>query len=195
MGSVKGGADDMARDFWDAVEPMVLQVRKELMARQEKFEAEIRARLEAKLVQQQQLGTIHNFVAGLAYFGNTLVCHCGGLWQALNNTGEEPGKGNDWRLIANGVRDISGFVDENDPRLLTFCHLMSGGETVNLEVRLPLPLHKGRFEAGTEYQQADEVAWIGSTWRAIRATRTEPPSADWLLVAMKGERGRRGSEK
>jgi hypothetical protein len=192
MGSVTRSADDMAREFFDAVEPMFLQLRKELNDRQDKFEAEIRAKLAERSAQAAQIGTVHNFVEGLAYWGNTLVAHRGGLWQAINNTGEEPGTGNDWRLLANGVSDISGYVDEDDPRLLTIGHQMSSGATVNLEVRLPLPLHKGRYEPGTEYQQGDEVAWSGSTWRAATATKTEPPSADWRLVAKAGERGRRG---
>ncbi len=191
MGSVSG-ADDRAREFWDAVEPMILQVRKEMHDRQDKFEAEIRAKLAERAAQMAQIGTIHNWVDGLAYWGNTLVTHRGGLWQAINNTGQEPGLGGDWRLIADGLNDISGYMAEEDPRLLTLVHEMSGGSIVNLELRLPLPLHKGRYEPGTEYQQGDEVAWSGSTWRAAGTTKTEPPSPDWRLVAKAGERGRRG---
>jgi hypothetical protein len=189
-----GVAESAARDFWDAVEPMILEVRNEMRARQDKFEREVRASLAEKATQAAQLGMIHNFADGLVYWGNTLVTHRGGLWQALNNTAEEPGVGADWRLIANGLADISGFQDENDPRLLTLAYQMSSGSTVNLEARFPLPLHLGKFETGKTYEPGDEVAWTGSTWRAVRPTSGEPPSADWLLVAKAGERGRRGAE-
>jgi len=196
MGSMTT-ANDVARDFFDAVEPMLLEMRKEIRQemreRLDKFEAEIRGKLAEKATQVAQIGMIHNFVQGLVYWGNTLVTHRGGLWQALNNTDQEPGEGTDWRLIANGLADISGFVDENDPRLLTLAHRLAGGSTINLEVRLPLPLHRGTFEAGTAYEAGDEVAWNRSTWRAVRSTTSEPPSADWQLVAKAGERGKRGA--
>jgi hypothetical protein len=194
MGSIDPRAADMARQFFDAVEPMMLQLRQEFRERQEKFEREVRAQLAERIAQAAQFGIVHSFVAGLAYFANTLVTHRCGLWQALNNTGEEPGEGADWRLIAGGIADISGFIDECDPRLLTLAHQMSSGATVNLELRLPLPLHRGKFVAGEIYQPGDEVTWTGSTWRAAKETSAEPPCPDWLLVAQRGERGRRGGE-
>jgi len=176
-------ATEVAKLVLDAVEPMFLRIREE----QRDFEQ----RIDRKLRESHdpvRINHAHSFVKGIAYLAGAIVTHRGGCWQALDNTGDEPGDSGMWRLLANGLWDISGFVDEADPRLLTITNSMASGERINLEVRLPLPIHRGRWEATTIYQQGDEVALGGSSWRAVRNdVGSKPPGPDWLLVAQKAK--------
>lgn len=189
-------AQDLARYVFDAVEPMVLRVRREQQERQEKFEEALQAKFEAgmrvlirEMIQEvlampARMGQVSSFVVGIVYLAGSIVTHRGGTWQALDNTSSEPGDSGLWRLLANGLTDIGGFMSEDDPRLLTLQHHLASGDTINLEVRLPCPIHRGLWRAdAVPYQQGDEVAWNGSSWRAVRETTACPPGPDWLLVA------------
>jgi len=199
MGGVNPVAAGLARQFLDAVEPFLLQLRHEQAERLAAFQESLGAYVEAivdrrlcerMIAQAVPLQACGLYTAGIHYRPGALATHRGGLWQARDDTQAEPGTGLDWRLIANGIADLSGSVDENDPRLMTFSMHLASGDQINLEHRLPLPLHRGRYEAGTEYQQGDEVALNGSSWRARETTMTSPPGSAWLLVAKTGERRR-----
>lgn len=85
------------------------------------------------------------------------------------------------------IADIS--VDMVGDRTLHLCFRLTDGRTIDKEVALPIPLHHGRWEQGRSYGLGDEVANNGCSWRAKRVTMTEPPSADWVLVAKQGAKG------
>ena len=131
------------------------------------------------------------WVEGIAYRTGEIVTHRGGLWQAIEDTNQAP-PASSWRLAAAGILSITAFIDEDNPRLLTFAFEGSDGCRTNLEYLVPYPLHRGTWLRDIDYAESDEVAWAGSTWRAIRATKTSPPGDDWRLVAKSGERGRKG---
>lgn len=86
-----------------------------------------------------------------------------------------------------GIDDIS--VEMVGDRTLHLCFVLTDGRKIDKEVSLPIPLHHGRWEKDRSYGLGDEVANNGCTWRAKRATTTEPPSADWVLVAKQGAKG------
>ena len=194
---------DLARQMADIFEPMLHQVRREVLEMQEKFRASlgdlissmVRAEIAetlARLGPAKQMSPAHTWVKGMTYMAGVLVAHRGGLWQAIDNTDKEPGEVVEWRILAEGIADISGFLDPDDPRLMTVVVKQSSGFVTNLETRLPLPLHKGTWQAEAEYLQGDEVSWEGSTWRARVTTKAQPPGPAWALVAKHGERGRAG---
>ena len=192
-------ASDLAKQVLDAIEPMCLRLRTEMQDNRRRFDLElaafekrlpdiVRTIVEDMLAAPAQLPLAHSFKAGIIYLAGSLVTHSSGLWQALDNTGEEPGQSGVCRLLANGVNDLSGFIDEADPRLLTIRQRFASGDTINLEIRLPFAIHRGKWSAATSYQQGDEVTFNGSTWRAVREASTCPPGPDWLLVAQSAKR-------
>jgi hypothetical protein len=190
-------ATGLAKEVLDAIEPMLLRIRREQAERRAKFEKALPG-LIRKIVEEAltealavpaRLPLAHSFKAGIIYLAGSLVTHSAGLWQALDNTGDEPGTTGVWRLLANGINDLSGIMTEEDPRLLTIRQRFASGDTINLEIRLPLAIHRGKWDATTPYQQGDEVTHNGSTWRAVRdATGACPPGPDWLLVAQSAKR-------
>jgi hypothetical protein len=196
MGSVSPQAAALAREVFDAVEPMLLRLRQEQQEFHRSLERLVNAIVDARVA--TKLAEIARpyqppttFAVDRIYPAGRLATYRGGLWQALDDTGQEPGTGADWRLLANGIADISGFLDEDDPRLMTFAVNMSSGDTVNLAASLPIPVHRGPWQAEATYQPADEVFHNGSSWRARRETKSAPPGDDWLLVASRGERGKK----
>src|SRR5262249_42729992 len=131
-----------------------------------------------------------------------LVTHRGGCWQAIDDTAEAP-PGEAWRLVACGIHDVHITRDAENLRRITFSFELSDGSAQNFVDTLPWPIHRGTYQAGRPYEQGDEVAWKGSTWRAKRDTTKEPAARvagtypayygtedDWQLVAKTGERGK-----
>ncbi len=212
-------AAETAAVIADCIEPALLQIRREGRASIDQQFAAMRDLLRAEIARavaeavarlpvprdgkdgrdgrdgtngkNGRFGPVRAFVQGGAYEAGSFVTHRGGLWQALEDTGQPP-PDLAWRLLASGLHSVSGSVDAEDGRLFTLSLEFSNGDVTHLEHRIAFPIHRGTWERGRQYEEADEVAWLGSSWRAIRATSTEPPGADWRLVAKQGERGRRG---
>jgi len=66
-------------------------------------------------------------------------------------------------------------------------------------IHLPIPVHRGKWDAGRVYKVAEEVMWAGSTWRAIEETKAEPgtpaaASRAWVMVSRRGDVGKTGQK-
>jgi hypothetical protein len=66
-------------------------------------------------------------------------------------------------------------------------------------IHLPIPVHRGKWDAGRVYKVAEEVMWAGSTWRAIEETKAEPgtpaaASRAWIMVSRRGDVGKTGQK-
>lgn len=82
--------------------------------------------------------------------------------------------------IAKWSEDIEASIEDRTLMLAFGGHVK--------ELRIPIPIHRGKYETGKAYEQADEVALHGCTWRAKADKPSGEPgaSADWLLVAKAG---------
>ena len=62
---------------------------------------------------------------------------------------------------------------------------------------LPIPIWRGVYEEGKQYQQHDEVTWGGSVFQAIEDTSAKPGLSDkasraWVLKVKRGAEGPKG---
>jgi hypothetical protein len=129
---------------------------------------------------------------GVAYQEGTIGTWRGGLWQAWRDTKDVPVEDGGWRLLANGVADVS-LIENNAGDSVSFVMELADQTLVTKHIDLALVKHRGTYDPECEYKLNEEVAWNGSTWRALRSTRgVEPPGEDWRLVAQRGKSGPRG---
>lgn len=129
---------------------------------------------------------------GVEYQEGTIGTYRGGVWQAWRDTKGLPIEDGGWKLLANGVAEIS-LATEVTGESAAFLIELSDKTVICKEIELALVKHQGTWEADREYKLNNEVAWNGSTWRALRSTRgVEPPGEDWRLVAQRGKSGPRG---
>lgn len=121
--------------------------------------------------------------------------HCaGGLWQARNDTASRPpGRIGEWLLLCDGIRSVHAYQEGADPRAFGVVVTLASGNIVDLPVRLPLPFHRGAYEATGYYSQGDEVEFQGATWRAQHNAPGAPEGGDgWRLVSARGAQGDQG---
>jgi hypothetical protein len=129
---------------------------------------------------------------GLEYQEGTIGTYRGGLWQAWRDTKGLPIEDGGWRLLANGVAEAE-IVMSATGKTATIMLAMADNTLITHELELALVEHQGTWDAEREYTLNNEVAWNGSTWRALRSTKgVEPPGEDWRLVAQRGKSGPRG---
>lgn len=79
-------------------------------------------------------------------------------------------------------------VDERTIKLM-----FARGEAMHsYELKFPVPLDRGVFREGEEYETGDGVTWGGSWWIAQRATTEKPdgPDSGWRLATKKGRDGK-----
>ena len=156
------------------------------------------------------------------YLADDAVFHDGSAYVANTDTSEEPGTGSDWDMLARKGEDgadgdngadgstiLNGTVDpttegeDGDFYYRTDTNEIFGPKVAGVwpaGVSLVGPQGEkglqwqGAWSAG-EYQIDDVVEHNGSSWIAIAVTTGEPSdSADWELVAEKGEQGDKGDK-
>lgn len=98
------------------------------------------------------------------HYAGSVVSHAGATWQALRDTGREPG-GGDWACIA-----AAGA---------------KGDPGVSMTAR-------GTYDPEADYAALDVVAHDGSSWVAKRSTPGSCPGEGWQLIASRGGRGKPG---
>lgn len=114
----------------------------------------------------------------------------GGLWQAWRDVKDPPVIDGGWTLLANGVHDINAYANEETFVLQVD---MADNTTASFSADIRTVQHMGAWDVDAEYRVNQEVAWNGSTWRALNTTQgEEPPGASWRLVAQRGKTGPRG---
>jgi hypothetical protein len=117
------------------------------------------------------------------------------LWQARNQTSARPpGRIGEWQLLADGIRAVHAYQEGADPRAFGVVVSLASGQQVDLAFRLPLPLHRGNYQAAAFYAAGDEVAWEGATWRARHDAPGAIDSDDWMLVSGRGLQGDTGPQ-
>lgn len=107
-----------------------------------------------------------------------------------NGTDGEPGR--DGKDGTDGVQLDDIDMELRGDRTLVFS-LMSGGQIVEKEVRLPWPLDRGTFRSGKTYEQGDCVTYAGNLWIATGDTSEAPgvgPAALWRMAVKRGKDGR-----
>jgi hypothetical protein len=62
------------------------------------------------------------------------------------------------------------------------------------EMKFPVPIYRGVFKVGEEYEAGDMCTWGGSCWVAGKATTAKPDSSDsgWTLAVKRGRDGKDG---
>lgn len=137
---------------------------------------------------------IGDYRVNVSYDVQDLVTHNGGVFQRFAKGEGGPGEERSgWVCLVDGVSNISWETSE-DGRYKKRIEYLSSGKVLETEFHDPLPIHKGKWEEGQEYEKGDEVAWSGSTWRSKGEGNGEEPGKGegWLLVAQRGARGPKG---
>jgi hypothetical protein len=94
-----------------------------------------------------------------------------------------------WEERAVGVTAVE--VSGSD-RKLAFKQTLGRGDERVSEVALPIPIMRGVWTEGVEYEPHDLVTKDGALWRCLRATSAEPPGEDWQLAVGRGKAGKPG---
>jgi hypothetical protein len=102
------------------------------------------------------------------YYAGALVTHRGCTWQAMKDTGREPGAGEDWLGIA--LRGADG---------------QDGADGLGFVIR-------GTFDAGKSYSKHDVVMLSSSSFVARCDNPGACPGPNWQLFASAGKKGDRG---
>jgi hypothetical protein len=129
---------------------------------------------------------------------------------STENIGQVAGKdGNDvdWAAVETKLRELVDAIpvprDGKDGYSLSnFDTVMSDdGRTMLLsfeddkqrfevELKFPVPIYRGVFKEGTEYEAGDMVTWGGSIWHCKEATLSKPDIGPWQLAVKKGRDGK-----
>lgn len=97
----------------------------------------------------------------------------------------EPGKPG---LDGVGFDDMAVEFDGERALKLVFTR---GDVVKEFTMTLPIPIDRGVFKEGTEYQRGDAVSWGGSLWVAQCPTAAMPGTGEgWRLAVKKGRDGR-----
>ncbi len=106
----------------------------------------------------------------------------------------DPGK--DGRDGENGFGFDDLSVDGGD-REVAFV-FRQGERVKSFPIKLPVPIHRGLWDATKSYERGDCVQWGGSMWHAVHEIRGMKPGdgpvekTGWMLVAKKGGDGKNG---
>lgn len=79
----------------------------------------------------------------------------------------------------------------DDPRAYVLRLTLADGQAIECSFQVPVPLHRGKWDAEHTYSFNDMVAWRGGSWIARRDTKGEEPGAGdaWYLATQKGKKG------
>jgi hypothetical protein len=142
------------------------------------------------------------------YIQDDAVYHSGSTWVANATTvaGEEPGVSAKWDLAARGVIWQGSWVEGttyagNDlverfgSAYVSIQDNNTGQDPVTETAYWALAARgfcwRGAYGAGTQYYAYDFVSYLGSSWRALKATLGNDPAEGefWTIVAQKGSDG------
>ena len=116
----------------------------------------------------------------------TFASHAGGLWRAHANTEGERG----WSCIVDGIASIS--FDSSTARHCAMLVTRSSGALETFDFAAPVPMYRGVFVAGNDYEPGDMVTWGGSLWHCNAPTRDKPDAGGgaWTLAVKRGNHGK-----
>ena len=119
------------------------------------------------------------------YPRNTYATHNGGLWKSYETTHGMRG----WECIVDGVADIA--VSQDSAREFSVTLSKSSGAQVVQKFAMPVPVYKGVFRDGDQYEAHDSVTWAGSQWHCNQATGEKPGEGkSWTLAVKRGRDGK-----
>lgn len=126
-----------------------------------------------------------------------------GIVEALKDNGELVLTLQDGRLIRTGIRDgKDGSPGKDGFSLSDFdANVSEDGRTILLsfeqesdrfevEMKFPVPIYRGVFKEGEEYEAGDMATWGGSLWHCDEKTTDKPDAGPWRLCVKKGRDGR-----
>lgn len=128
---------------------------------------------------------------GAGYKACSVVRHRGALWQAPQDTLREPGAGDDWALLADGISEVRADCDDNG----TFSFIVkmaSGAETVT-QYQLPHINFRGVYDENAEYAKYDCMVRDGHTFMALVDNPGEVGvnKGEWMTIGYRGKAGKR----
>lgn len=59
-----------------------------------------------------------------------------------------------------------------------------------VEMKFPVPIYRGVFKEGEEYEAGDMATWGGSLWHCKEPTTEKPDAGPWQLAVKKGRDGK-----
>lgn len=133
---------------------------------------------------------------GKVYEYGSWVVHAGGVWHAARATDDEPSPDSPcWDCLAPGITAVEPVLQDDGRTVKLHIQLSSGAEFVN-DIKLPIPVTRGVFKAGTEYSERDIVLHDGSWWEAQKSGELGKPGTtpDWKLQVKHGKDGRAGKD-
>jgi len=84
------------------------------------------------------------------------------------------------------------IMDYDGERTLVF-RFMRDEQVKEFKFTLPIPLDRGIYRDGTQYQRGDVVSFGSSFWIAQRDTASKPEiNSDWRLGVKRGRDGKDG---
>lgn len=128
---------------------------------------------------------------GAGYKACSVVRHRGALWQAPQDTLREPGAGDDWALLADGISEVRTDCDDNG----TFSFIVkmaSGAETVT-QYQLPHINFRGVYDENAEYAKYDCMVRDGHTFMALvdKPGEVGVNKGEWMTIGYRGKAGKR----
>jgi len=129
---------------------------------------------------------------GAGYQKFSVVRHRGALWQSPVETGEEPGRGDDWALLADGVSDVSTSVD--DSGVFTLAIKTASGQENAAQFQLPKVNFVGVYDKTATYKKWDAMIRDGHTFLALKDDPGEVgiDNGGWMTIGYRGKAGKRG---
>jgi hypothetical protein len=129
---------------------------------------------------------------GAGYQKFSVVRHRGALWQTPVETGEEPGRGDDWALLADGVRDVRTSV--SDDGVFTLAIDTASGQTSEAQFQLPKVNFVGVYDKAAKYKKWDAMIRDGHTFLALKNDPGEVgiDNGGWMTIGYRGKAGKRG---
>jgi len=121
-----------------------------------------------------------------------VVRHRGALWQTPVETGEEPGRGDDWALLADGVADINTAVADNG--VFTLVIKTASGQENATQFQLPKVNFVGVYNKAATYKKWDAMIRDGHTFLALKDNPGEVgiDNGGWMTIGYRGKAGKRG---
>lgn len=65
-----------------------------------------------------------------------------------------------------------------------------GEQRFEVEMKHPIPIYRGVFKDGADYEPGDMVTWGGSVWHCDEKTTAKPDVGPWRLSVKKGRDGK-----
>ena len=129
---------------------------------------------------------------GAGYKALSVVRHLGALWQAPQDTLREPGAGDDWALLADGVSGVQ--VECDDAGRFQLEIKMASGASTSAGYQLPHINFRGVYDENTTYARYDAMVKDGHTFLALVDGPGEVGvnKGEWMTIGYRGKAGKRG---